>query len=345
MSGRTPVSPEDRRRRRLAAADLTPEQRAAADARRADRQTPRVPGGTRPRHRRLSTGIPAGRRSGVDRGPGRPAARARTPGIEPHGHGRADGDRPRHHQQARDRQARQPDDRYAQDLRQGPGTEADLEPRICRGRQAVTMPQRRFPPSHSPGGAESGIGTDSIREPRRPTGPNRRHHPARADRASAVPPVRSRGHAGRDRPIGVGSILRFLRPSGHPHPAGCGPRVRRRASRAAVGAGGRTRARKGHGRRLRAYRRRRRVGRILAVWSRPGPGRSRSGGRPDPETGGRDHRSQPAAGPSPGARGLASGVGQGDTRGPSEGWSPSLIDGSSGAPGAGVLASATVPGL
>ena len=40
MSGRTPVSPEDRRRRRLAAADLTPEQRAAADARRADRQTP-----------------------------------------------------------------------------------------------------------------------------------------------------------------------------------------------------------------------------------------------------------------------------------------------------------------
>ncbi len=40
MSGRTPVSPEDRRRRRLASADLTPEQRAAADARRADRQTP-----------------------------------------------------------------------------------------------------------------------------------------------------------------------------------------------------------------------------------------------------------------------------------------------------------------
>jgi ribosome-binding protein aMBF1 (putative translation factor) len=41
MSGRTPANPEDRRRRRLADADLTPEQRAAAEARRADRQTSR----------------------------------------------------------------------------------------------------------------------------------------------------------------------------------------------------------------------------------------------------------------------------------------------------------------
>jgi DNA-binding XRE family transcriptional regulator len=39
MSGRTPVSPEDRRRRRLANAELTPEQRAAAATRRAERET------------------------------------------------------------------------------------------------------------------------------------------------------------------------------------------------------------------------------------------------------------------------------------------------------------------
>jgi ribosome-binding protein aMBF1 (putative translation factor) len=40
MSGRTPANPEERRRRRLADADLTPEQRAAAEARRAERRTP-----------------------------------------------------------------------------------------------------------------------------------------------------------------------------------------------------------------------------------------------------------------------------------------------------------------
>jgi hypothetical protein len=40
MSGRTSANPEDRRRRRLNDAELTPEQRAAADARRADRRTP-----------------------------------------------------------------------------------------------------------------------------------------------------------------------------------------------------------------------------------------------------------------------------------------------------------------
>jgi ribosome-binding protein aMBF1 (putative translation factor) len=40
MSGRTPADPEERRRRRLANADLTPEQRAAAEARRAERRTP-----------------------------------------------------------------------------------------------------------------------------------------------------------------------------------------------------------------------------------------------------------------------------------------------------------------
>ena len=40
MNGRTPASPEERRRRRLADADLTPEQRAAVEARRAERQTP-----------------------------------------------------------------------------------------------------------------------------------------------------------------------------------------------------------------------------------------------------------------------------------------------------------------
>jgi ribosome-binding protein aMBF1 (putative translation factor) len=40
MSGPNPTSPEERRRRRLNPADLTPEQRAAVEARRADRQTP-----------------------------------------------------------------------------------------------------------------------------------------------------------------------------------------------------------------------------------------------------------------------------------------------------------------
>src|ERR1700761_8163516 len=40
MSERTPASPEERRRRRLAIADLTPEQRAAMEARRAERETP-----------------------------------------------------------------------------------------------------------------------------------------------------------------------------------------------------------------------------------------------------------------------------------------------------------------
>jgi ribosome-binding protein aMBF1 (putative translation factor) len=40
MSTPTRGNPEDRRRRRLGDADLTPEQRAAAEARRADRQTP-----------------------------------------------------------------------------------------------------------------------------------------------------------------------------------------------------------------------------------------------------------------------------------------------------------------
>jgi hypothetical protein len=39
MSGPTSTYPEDRRRRRLSDAYLTPEQRAAADARRADRRT------------------------------------------------------------------------------------------------------------------------------------------------------------------------------------------------------------------------------------------------------------------------------------------------------------------
>jgi ribosome-binding protein aMBF1 (putative translation factor) len=40
MSGRIPANPEERRRRRLAHADLSPEQRAAVEARRALRQTP-----------------------------------------------------------------------------------------------------------------------------------------------------------------------------------------------------------------------------------------------------------------------------------------------------------------
>jgi ribosome-binding protein aMBF1 (putative translation factor) len=40
MSGRIPANPEERRQRRLANADLTLEQRAAAEARRAERQTP-----------------------------------------------------------------------------------------------------------------------------------------------------------------------------------------------------------------------------------------------------------------------------------------------------------------
>ncbi len=40
MSGSIPTDPEERRRRRLAHADLTPEQRAAVEARRAVRQTP-----------------------------------------------------------------------------------------------------------------------------------------------------------------------------------------------------------------------------------------------------------------------------------------------------------------
>jgi ribosome-binding protein aMBF1 (putative translation factor) len=39
MSGPNPTNPEERRRRRLDHADLTPEQRAAVEARRADRQT------------------------------------------------------------------------------------------------------------------------------------------------------------------------------------------------------------------------------------------------------------------------------------------------------------------
>jgi ribosome-binding protein aMBF1 (putative translation factor) len=39
MSGPNPTSPEERPRRRLDHADLTPEQRAAVEARRADRQT------------------------------------------------------------------------------------------------------------------------------------------------------------------------------------------------------------------------------------------------------------------------------------------------------------------
>ncbi len=40
MSGQTSANAEDRRRRRLDEAELTPEQRAAVDARRADRRTP-----------------------------------------------------------------------------------------------------------------------------------------------------------------------------------------------------------------------------------------------------------------------------------------------------------------
>jgi DNA-binding XRE family transcriptional regulator len=39
MSDRIPANPEERRRRRLSAADLTPEQRAAVEARRAERRT------------------------------------------------------------------------------------------------------------------------------------------------------------------------------------------------------------------------------------------------------------------------------------------------------------------
>jgi ribosome-binding protein aMBF1 (putative translation factor) len=40
MTGQRPTNPEQRRRRRLAHADLAPEQRAAVEARRAVRQTP-----------------------------------------------------------------------------------------------------------------------------------------------------------------------------------------------------------------------------------------------------------------------------------------------------------------
>jgi ribosome-binding protein aMBF1 (putative translation factor) len=40
MSGRISANPEDRRRRRLNVAELTPEQRAAVEARRAHRRTP-----------------------------------------------------------------------------------------------------------------------------------------------------------------------------------------------------------------------------------------------------------------------------------------------------------------
>ncbi len=40
MSEQTPAGPEERRRRRMAVADLNPEQRAAMEARRAERETP-----------------------------------------------------------------------------------------------------------------------------------------------------------------------------------------------------------------------------------------------------------------------------------------------------------------
>ena len=40
MRSQTPINPDGRQRRRLGAAELTPEQRAAVEARRADRQTP-----------------------------------------------------------------------------------------------------------------------------------------------------------------------------------------------------------------------------------------------------------------------------------------------------------------
>jgi hypothetical protein len=40
MSGQTSSKPDDRRRRRLNDAELTPEQRSAFEARRADRRTP-----------------------------------------------------------------------------------------------------------------------------------------------------------------------------------------------------------------------------------------------------------------------------------------------------------------
>jgi ribosome-binding protein aMBF1 (putative translation factor) len=40
MSDRTPAGPEERRRRRSVGAELTPEQRAAMEARRAQRETP-----------------------------------------------------------------------------------------------------------------------------------------------------------------------------------------------------------------------------------------------------------------------------------------------------------------
>jgi ribosome-binding protein aMBF1 (putative translation factor) len=44
MSGTSPASPEERRRRRLSDAELTSEQRAAAEARRAERRTPEYQG-------------------------------------------------------------------------------------------------------------------------------------------------------------------------------------------------------------------------------------------------------------------------------------------------------------
>jgi ribosome-binding protein aMBF1 (putative translation factor) len=45
MNGRASASPEDRRRRRLSNADLTPDQHAAVEARRAERQTPQYQDG------------------------------------------------------------------------------------------------------------------------------------------------------------------------------------------------------------------------------------------------------------------------------------------------------------
>ena len=81
MRSQTPANTDGHRRRRLSNAELTPEQRAAVEARRAQPPDSPVSGRAGPRHRSLSTGIPACRRSGIDRGLGGPARERERQGL------------------------------------------------------------------------------------------------------------------------------------------------------------------------------------------------------------------------------------------------------------------------
>jgi len=93
MRSQTPAN-SDGRRRRLSDAALTPEQRAAVEARRAERQTPQYQDEPARDIEAYRQEYPLVGDPELTEAWG-PAPRTRATRVEPQGYGRTDGDRPR----------------------------------------------------------------------------------------------------------------------------------------------------------------------------------------------------------------------------------------------------------